>query len=85
MVVQGGARAGVLGPADARYTSREDGHLAVEAGEGPVRVELPDGVRDATVSVNGGTVLVLADGTVTVSPNDARGTLGADGLRFVVR
>lgn len=86
-VIQAGERAGVVGPADARYTSREDGHLAAEAGGGPVRVELPAGIGDATLRVNGADVLVVRGGIAVRTPDDARGALTdtLEGLRFVAR
>jgi anti-sigma factor RsiW len=82
-----GPRAGILGPADTRYVSREDGQLEAETPAGPVRVEIPADIRRATLIVNGAPSVEIRDGRVTSSPADAEGNLapGGGALRFVVR
>jgi hypothetical protein len=82
-----GPRAGILGPADTRYVSREDGQLEAETPAGPVRVEIPADIQRATLIVNGARSLEIRDGQVTSSPANAEGNLASGGgtLRFVVR
>lgn len=82
-----GRRAGIQGPADTRYASEADGQLGARAEGGPLRVELPVGIRAATLRVNGAVVLEIVEGRVSTAPAGARGTLEPDGepLYFEVR
>lgn len=82
-----GQRAGIQGPADTRYASEADGQLGARAEGGPLRVELPVGIRAATLRVNGAVVLEIVEGRVSTAPAGARGTLEPDGepLYFEVR
>jgi anti-sigma factor RsiW len=66
-IVRGGERTGVFGPPDASFRL-EGERLVAESEAGPLRVELPQAVLDARVSVNGVDVVELRGGELTTAP-----------------
>lgn len=79
-----GGRAGVTGPVGTDYDSARDGILRADAQTGPLRVEIPTTIQQASLRVNGSVVLTIQDGRAALVPPDAEGELvpGGDPLRF---
>lgn len=83
----GTGRAGVFGSAIASFDSPDEGRLRADATGGPLRVEIPTDVVDATLRVNGVVVLTIREGEVGRIPEGAEGALERAGepLRFDAR